>query len=280
MIVTDTTLTGYTVINGSWGLQFGLLVGSTYNYLVYPSSELVAYPNSTNNIPKFAEVIRIALIFLHALLMMVNILMQADRLNAPTLKYIMAFTGMMLYVYAIIQVAWVNYETPTPDNSANLATGAIVTWFRIELACWFGIVVSNIIFMLLRGLFKHKIDHSTYMDESKKLPNIDTMIALHAAGTSFHTEFVPTFVSTVLYFSKSGHQVTSSHILTLSLRCVLVSSYISTFIVTILIFCHWKKGPVIWKRYAPYGFYFLIMLVYIILPLINIFYQVYEMASP
>jgi hypothetical protein len=117
----------------------------------------------------------------------------------------MAFTGMMLYVFVIIQVAWVNYKTPTPDNSANLATGAIVTWFRIELACWFGIVISNIMFMLLRGLFKHKIDHSTYMDNSKKLPNIDTMIALHGAGTSFHTEFVPAFVSTVLYFSKSGH---------------------------------------------------------------------------
>ncbi len=37
MIVTDTTLSGYTVINGSWGLQMGLLVGSLYNYYIYSS---------------------------------------------------------------------------------------------------------------------------------------------------------------------------------------------------------------------------------------------------
>ena len=101
MIVTDTTLTGYTVINGSWGIQFGLLVGATYNYIVYPSSEMIGY-ESKYNLVGFSEYIRIGICFLHALLMAINIIMHAPRLNAPTLKYILSFSGMLLYVYAII----------------------------------------------------------------------------------------------------------------------------------------------------------------------------------
>lgn len=41
MIVTDTTLVGYTVINGAWGLQLALLVGVLYNYFVYPDDVII-----------------------------------------------------------------------------------------------------------------------------------------------------------------------------------------------------------------------------------------------
>ena len=40
---------------------------------------------------------------------------------------------MLLYVYLVIGVAYVNYYTPTPDESPNIATGAVVTWFRVEM---------------------------------------------------------------------------------------------------------------------------------------------------
>lgn len=109
---------------------------------------------------------------------------------------------MMIYIYAIINVAKCNYLTPAPDDSiSNLATSCIVTWFRIELCVWFGIIFSNIIYMLFRSMIKPKIDHSIYLDENKKLPSIDTMLALQSAGTMFHNEFVPAFVSSVLYWS-------------------------------------------------------------------------------
>lgn len=38
MIITDTTLVGYTVINGSWQLHLGLLIGTYYNNYMYPDS--------------------------------------------------------------------------------------------------------------------------------------------------------------------------------------------------------------------------------------------------
>ena len=34
MIVTDTTLVGYTMINGTWGLQMALFIASLFNYLI------------------------------------------------------------------------------------------------------------------------------------------------------------------------------------------------------------------------------------------------------
>jgi len=86
---------------------------------------------------------------------------------------------MLIYVYLVISVSYINYMTPTPDDSPNIATGAVVTWFRIEIATWFGVVLSNMMFMFLRSMFKHKIDHSIYLDDNKKLPSIDTMLALH-----------------------------------------------------------------------------------------------------
>ena len=36
MIVTDTTLVGYTMINGTWGLQMALFIASLFNYLINP----------------------------------------------------------------------------------------------------------------------------------------------------------------------------------------------------------------------------------------------------
>jgi hypothetical protein len=36
MIVTETTLVGYTMINGTWGLQLALFVASLFNYLINP----------------------------------------------------------------------------------------------------------------------------------------------------------------------------------------------------------------------------------------------------
>lgn len=37
MIVTDTTLVGYTMINGTWGLQMALFIASLFNYLINPT---------------------------------------------------------------------------------------------------------------------------------------------------------------------------------------------------------------------------------------------------
>jgi hypothetical protein len=35
MIVTQSTLVGYTIINGTFGIQLAMLVGSLYDYLTF-----------------------------------------------------------------------------------------------------------------------------------------------------------------------------------------------------------------------------------------------------
>jgi len=40
MIVTDSTLVGFTMINGTWGVQFALLCASIFNILIYPNPDI------------------------------------------------------------------------------------------------------------------------------------------------------------------------------------------------------------------------------------------------
>jgi len=42
MLVTQNTLVGYTIINGTYGLQMALLIASIYNAIVYPSQDVWA----------------------------------------------------------------------------------------------------------------------------------------------------------------------------------------------------------------------------------------------
>ena len=73
MIITDSTLTGFTVINGSWGLQLGLFVGSLYNYFLYPSDQVYGFKDH-HDLDKKVEQTRVMIILIHGFLILVNIL--------------------------------------------------------------------------------------------------------------------------------------------------------------------------------------------------------------
>jgi len=196
------------------------------------------------------------------------------------MKYLLSFAGMFLYVYLVISVCYVNYVTPPIPLAPNLPTGAVVTWFKIEIQAWIGILLSNITFMTLRFFIKNKVDYSQFLEESKKLPSIDTMLALHEAGTVFHTEFVPAYVSGILTLSDIQSNVNFPRILEASLQIVLFSACTGLTLVTVLIFVDWKKGPKTWKKIAPYVFFCFLIIVYFVLPALNIGIQVYEILLP
>jgi hypothetical protein len=48
MIVTDTTLVGFTMINGTWGTQLALFIASLFNYFVNPSPDIPFDPNEVD----------------------------------------------------------------------------------------------------------------------------------------------------------------------------------------------------------------------------------------
>lgn len=115
---------------------------------------------------------------------------------------------MLMYTYEILSLGLNNYLTPSPDDpSLNVATSAVVTWFRVEIFAWVGILFSNILFMAFRTQIKPTLDSTIYVDEKKKLPTIDTIVAFNEVASLFHTEFVPFFIGNCIKFLKGGVQI-------------------------------------------------------------------------
>ncbi len=46
MLVTQTSLVGYTLINGTWGIQLALLVASLFNMITYDNVSVVDQLNT------------------------------------------------------------------------------------------------------------------------------------------------------------------------------------------------------------------------------------------
>lgn len=50
MLVTQTTIVGYTLINGTWGLQLALLIASLYNAIVVPTKYVIESINKDDQL--------------------------------------------------------------------------------------------------------------------------------------------------------------------------------------------------------------------------------------
>ena len=118
---------------------------------------------------------RPTLVGLHALLTISNFIQTSKKVDSIFLKCSLTFFSMMLYIAGIIFISKCNYYTPPPKEAINIDTGAITTWFRVEIMVWFSIIVSNVVFLLFRSVVKLKFDSSKYTNENKKLPSIDTL---------------------------------------------------------------------------------------------------------
>ena len=139
---------------------------------------------------------------MHAFLMVTNFLQFSERLKSDAAKFITAFVGMFFYQYIIITVGGDLWYSPNLEDCENLVTAAYVSWFTIELVVWMAVIASNVIFLFLRTCFKHKILIDGFLDETMKLPTIDTILATRKVGFSFHTEVVPFIVSNYLYVNE------------------------------------------------------------------------------
>ena len=97
MIVTDSTLVGYTMINGTWGLQMALFIASLFNYLINPDLEYTAgYPDEDQKTINFLRKFIIPLT--HGALMIMCFIVSSDRIPWDGLKQGLNFAGMLLYI--------------------------------------------------------------------------------------------------------------------------------------------------------------------------------------
>lgn len=75
---------------------------------------------------------------------------------------------------------------------------------HIEIFFNLGLVLSNMLFMFIRGLTKHKIFVGNYIDERKKLNFIDTLAALSTLTGPWNNEILPLLISFALWLSPIG----------------------------------------------------------------------------
>ena len=173
MIVTDSTLNGYTVVNGSWGLQLALLIGTIYLNVIFRDPTFSDEPISDSTLAHL-NFARNYLLFMHALLTVVAWIAHNHSITNELLKSSLNFLGMFLYIYGVLQVSITSLEFPAERFVTNVNGLAIIIWFRIEFYMFTYILVSNGIFLTIRGCTKHKVIFDILRDE-QKLPGIDTI---------------------------------------------------------------------------------------------------------
>lgn len=85
MIITESTLVGYTMINGTWGLQMALLVASLFNYIINPNPEFNSNYNSDDE-QQIKQLRMINIPATHAALMIMCFIVSSDRIPWEGLK--------------------------------------------------------------------------------------------------------------------------------------------------------------------------------------------------
>jgi len=107
-------------------------------------------------------------------------------------------------------------------------------------------------------------------------------MALETIATYFHAEFVTFFINLVMYLSRNGRKQWNPTVILVDYGFTLAlgSNLVTTICVTILIFVSWQKGSNCWQKIAPKVFYILILLNFVIIPLINVLYQIFIAAYP
>ena len=85
----------------------------------------------------------------------------------------------------------------------SLSLAASFMWFQVELGVFFGLLLSNAFFLAIRSCVRHTLQLDDIPDR-KKLPNVDTIIAIVEVANAFNAQMVPFLVCAFLYFAPNG----------------------------------------------------------------------------
>lgn len=97
---------------------------------------------------------------------------------------------MLLQINMVLQssLGMNNYTYPIPEDypkELSLQWESSYIWLEIEQLVFMSILVSNVVFILIRSCVKHKLQLDS-IDEKRQLPNIDTIIAVSEVANAFH----------------------------------------------------------------------------------------------
>jgi len=151
-------------------------------------------------------------------------------------------------------------------------------WLEVEWLVFLGTLLSNALFIAVRSCVRHKITLVT-VPERKKIPNIDTIMAIVDVTNTFNAQIIPLIVSCFLYFQRNGKNESN---VSFQLTQILFSNWISAICVTFVVFVHWKKGPEWWtKNDRSYKIWrVMIFLNFFLLPSINLGITIFIFLLP
>lgn len=107
MIVTDTTLVGFTMISGTWGVQLALFIASMFNFFVSPDPDVIQDSSVTDSQyqTEMADLRTIRAFWLpisHGLLTIMTFIGSSDRIPWDGIKQANSFLALMIYVMMIL----------------------------------------------------------------------------------------------------------------------------------------------------------------------------------
>lgn len=272
MLVTQTTLVGYTIINGTWSIQFALLIASIFNYQIFPDVFDLHYFSDANltqsQIDRFNNTRRFGLPMIHGALTIINFVTNNPRINLDCGKQFFSFGGMLIMILLIQEITNIMYVFPQPIDWIHAPYQAVgcYIWLELEWMIFSATLISNVVFIMVRSCVRHKIQLDQ-VPERKQLPNVDTIIAIKEVVDAFCAQLVPFFVSMLIFFQPNG---TNTGQLFWQLELILVSNLLSVAAISFLVFVHWKKGPRWWKAISHKVFTVLLLTNYIFIPGTNI----------
>ena len=152
MIVTASTLMGLTSINGCWEVHLAMLVMLIWKVkvLILPVmpvgvEEEVGKEMSCDTMWNLCAA-------LHAYLAVTCFMSQSPSFNNSVLLQIANFCGLGFTIYTITKVSIELYESQPLAWMDTYDTIVGSVWLNVELATFYGNVMMNIIFMLLRSI--------------------------------------------------------------------------------------------------------------------------------
>jgi hypothetical protein len=264
MLITDSTLVGYTILTGTFRLQLALLAGCIFNVLRFPSKDELQNLNLTDSEQEFFTLSRLYYLPIsHFLQFCLNIIQENRRLKLNRHKEVFAFAGTCIMVMTNLIVCNMLLYFPnhfSADVTAEMS--ATQVWLLVEWFFFTSTLFSNGLFLLLRSFFHHKVKVEP-VPERMQLPHTDTIMTIQQIVNVFNSNYVPSIISIGLLFYLRK-------IDTLFLSIIVMCSVMSMWTVTVLIFVHWKKGSECWLRISESFMYTLLICNYISIPILII----------
>ena len=111
---------------------------------------------------------------------------------------------------------------------------AFYFWLLIEWMTIWGLICSNVLFLLIRTFVQHKVSGDT--KASNKSQDVDSIYAIREYTAQFNAQCIPAFINLTV----------SPHVRGWQFDFILYSNVASLIMITFIVFVDWKTGPKIW----------------------------------